>query len=485
MRVPLTGGAYTARSLIASAQRCCNLYPEPIPREQGEPAEFTYYPTPGLSLLSNNPYNAPGRGLYTGSDNNLYAVVGSYFFRIDGKWNWHQISALPNDMTTSLVSMKDNTEALIIVNGSMIGYQYAMPTSPTDTGVLSQINDPAFYGSTRVDFIDTFFLFNRPGTPQFYVSPSEYSASGSTPFDPLYFANKTGAPDYLTVAAVVNRNIWLIGRDTAEIWADAGSPDFPFQEIGGAFVQHGCIAPYSVAQADASLFWLGHDPQGSIIVLQTVADNVKRVSTYALEAEWYNYPTVDDAIGYTYQINGHTFYVITFPSGDRTWVYDMATELWHSWGVFDSNGVQHRHPGCCAAYAYGAHVVLDYRNGALYQIDADSETDLGQPIPRIRSFPHMTNDWRRTFYTRFTADMQVGTAPVDGRGQVSLRYSDTRGATWSNPIMATLGVTGQFNTSVNWWRLGTARDRVFEISWSSAVFTALQGAWVDIERGTS
>lgn len=58
-RVPLTGGAYQARSIIAGAQREVNLYPEHNTSADQAPVQVTHYPTPGLKLL-----NGPTNGVY-------------------------------------------------------------------------------------------------------------------------------------------------------------------------------------------------------------------------------------------------------------------------------------------------------------------------------------------------------------------------------------------------------------------------------------
>ena len=58
MQLALLSGAYQARSVIASAQRCVNLYPQVNERESfmimpqlaGAAAMVTHYPTPGLTL---------------------------------------------------------------------------------------------------------------------------------------------------------------------------------------------------------------------------------------------------------------------------------------------------------------------------------------------------------------------------------------------------------------------------------------------------
>ncbi len=62
-RIQLSGGTYQARSVIASAQSCVNLYSEALPEVQSEPARFAYYPTPGLRVVA-TAADARWRGLY-------------------------------------------------------------------------------------------------------------------------------------------------------------------------------------------------------------------------------------------------------------------------------------------------------------------------------------------------------------------------------------------------------------------------------------
>ncbi len=64
---------------------------------------------------------------------------------------------------------------------------------------------------------------------------------------------------------------------------------------------------------------------------------------------------------------------------------------------------------------------------------------------------------------------------------VSLRHSDTRGATWSNANKQTLGNQGEFDVDVSFRRLGMSRDRVWEISWAGNMPTALLGAFVQFD----
>lgn len=466
-KVPLKGGAYTARSVIADAQRCVNLFPEKNPEDAA--SEFTHYTTPGLATLAVSPNVAAVRGLHFASNGKLYAVVGDKVYYIDSSWNMTLLGTLATTGTVP-VGMQDNSTTLAIVDSSTNGYLVDLATN-----AFSQITSDAFYGATNVCYLDAFLLFNRPGTKQFYTT-----LSNNTTFDALYYAQKTAAPDLLATIMVKHREIWLIGEKTTEVWYNAGNNAFPFASLPGTFVEHGTCAPYSVAKDGATLMWLTRNDRGQAVVMRTIGYDPQKVSTFALEAEWTNYSRVDDAIGYTYQSGGHVFYVLTFPTADKTWVYDGVENLWHERAWMDSDGDLHRHRSNCHAFAYGKHVVGDFENGRIYEMADDIYTDDGDAILRLRSFPHLGSDAKRVIYNQFIADMEVGTADIGlTTPVVALRWSDTRGQSWGASVEQTVGAIGEFLTTVQWRRLGLARDRVFELSWSQPYRTALNGAYVD------
>jgi hypothetical protein len=467
MRLALTGGDYQARSLAAYAQRCCNLYPVPNPEQASAP--FTYYPTAGLRLLVDNGTSNPVRGLYRATNGRLFAVIGPTVYYVTETWTLQSVGTIA--ALTTPVSMADNGTTLVLVDGTDAGYAINLPTN-----AFSAISSAAFYGGTRVDYLDTFLLFNKPSWPTFYSSDSN-----AITFDPLYFANKNAQPDNVVAVVVVHREIWLIGLFTTEVWYNAGGADFPFQSMSGAFIDHGCVAPYSVARVDNSVFWLAQNKAGRGIVLQGQGYAAKRISTYPIENDM-QYYWHGDAIGFAFQQMGHTFYVLTFPTGDRTWVYDLATGLWHEWSWLDTNGNERRHRASCHAFAYDINVVGDWETGKLYALDPDVYTDVGNPIKRVRSVPALLNEGKRLMHRQLIADMAVGTDSTGGETPlVSLRWSDTRGATWGNSVTGSLGRQGEYLTSIQWQRLGMSRDRVYELSWSAAVPTALNQLWLDLK----
>lgn len=464
--VQLLGGAYTSTSLIASAQRCVNLVPEINPGDSETPV--THNLRPGLRSFAVPGVAGLGRGAYRATNGELFIVVGTgvYFVSSLG------VATLLGSIAagTSICYMVDDTSTMLLADGSVTGYEIVLTTH-----TFSAIADVNFLGANRFDFLDTFVLSNVPATQEF-----QSTLSNVLTWDPLYFASKTGFSDLLVTLAVVHREIWLLGSLTSEVWFNAGNAGFPFAIFPGVFFQHGIAALASLATHGENLFWLEQDKNGDRIVVEGKQYAVDRISTYAIEQELKKYTVVSDAVGFCYKQKGHIFYVLTFPTADKTWVYDKQTLLWHEETWIDANGLEHRSRLVAAANAYDKNLGLDWETGTVYVIDPTVYTDMEQPIVRRRGFPHMVSQGNQVSYGSFRADMQAGEA-LDNATDTSvfLRFSDDRGKTWGNPLEQSLGAGGKFLVQPQWWRLGRARDRVFEIFWSAPQLTGLNGAWID------
>jgi hypothetical protein len=475
MKVALTNGAYSAKSLVAEAQRSINLYGEKNP--QDSPFPFTYYLSPGLTVLATAEppiMEAGWRGMWMASNGSAYGVCGSTVYAISSNWALTTLGAIST--TSGKVSITDNGTSLVLVDGSATGYQVQL----SNNAFTSLGSAQSFMGGNTIDFVDGFLVLNVPNENQWYSS-----LVNEVSFNADYFASKDGFSDTLVGLMVAKRYIYLFGKSTTEVWYDFGpqgvSP-FPFGRMPGIFMQYGLAAVGSLAQMDGDIYWLAQSPQGNAFICRSQSFNAQHISTFAIDNELASYGTLDDAIGWTYELDGHFFYVITFPTADATWQYDMSTGQWNELVWIDDNGDFHRHRANCYASLYGQPVVGDWENGNLYLWDVNNYTDNGQPIVRIRSFAHSVDDnSARLRYREFIANMEVG----DGGGgipvPVFLRWSDTRGRSWGNAIESTLGMEGDYLRSIQFQRLGMARDRVFELSWSAPCKTALLGAWVEAQ----
>jgi hypothetical protein len=368
--------------------------------------------------------------------------------------------------------MYDNKFTLIILDGSTQGWSIDLESLQFDI-----FNPSNFVGGNQIRYIDTFLVSSSLN------GNIQSSDSASTNYTALSLATMSGDADQLQILDVVHKEIWSFGYRTTEVWTNSGAFPFPFEPIPGVFLQHGCGALRSLAKWGLNIFWLSQDNNGQALVMQGTAYKADIISTPAIADAIGKYGKISDAIGFCYQQGSHIFYMLTFPEANATWCYDLSTQLWHERGYLDENGNLVRHRANCVAQAYNKTIVGDWQNGKLYQFDLDNYTDDGNPIMRLRSFPHILNDGDRVSYTNFMADIEVGTEidpSIDP--QLTLRWSDDRGVSFGNGLQQSLGRSGQYRTMPSWNRLGFARDRVFELSWTAAAATALNGAWIQVEK---
>ena len=487
-KVPLLGNPYQGRSPIASAQRSINLYSESNDASPQSPFEYTSYLTPGSLLFTsaNVPAGANGkvRCCYRTSIGTAYIVVGPTVYALTSNGGLAYVGSIVD--APSQVYMSDNGLAAVLVDGSAAGYAIDLQTNS-----FGPIIDPSFQGGTFTGYLDTFFIFNVPGTNQFYISLSLVDfnlLTAGTSFDPLDIAAKSGSADPIQSIIVLHQNLWLIGALTTEIWIGTGSADFFFQQVQGAYIDHGCAAPYSAANQDVVAFWLMQDREGFGIVVQGTGYDVTEISTPYIVSQIQKYGTVADAIGFCFQTADHSFYALIFPTANVGWLYDLSTQQWCEWGVLDAQGNIDRPRANCCMFAYGMILVGDYSNGQVLQLDFKTYTDVGQPIWRVRTFMHMVDALNRVEYKQFIGYMEAAQAnppQPNVNFPVFLRWSDDGGITYGNPVEQNLGQGGKFKQQVYWNRLGQARDRMFELTWSAPFETALNGAYVQIEPSDS
>jgi hypothetical protein len=480
-----------------------NLFPEIVPEAGKEPAFLNR--APGLKLL-NTIGNGPIRGLwaFSSSDSTAFVVSGTQLYKITTAYVATLIGTVAG---TGPVSLADNgTQLFIAANGPSYIYN-------NTTNAFGQITDPDFPGAVTVCYLDGYFVFNEPNSQKLWIT----ALLDGTSIDPLEFASTEGSPDGLVAVAANFREVWAFGTNSIEVWYDSGATDFPLQRIQGAFNELGCAAPYSVAKMDNGLFWLGRDRRGEGIVYRANGYTGQRISTHAVEWQIQQYADLSDAIAYTYQQDGHSFYVLVFPSANTTWVYDAATQAWHERAGF-TNGNFTRHRSNCQMAFNNKVVVGDFENGNIYAFDLDDFSDNGgiqKWLRTWRALPTGQNNLRRTAQHTLQLDCESGVglnglvvnetiylqteddnylitesgdyliadqqaiATQGSDPQVMLRFSDDGGHTWSNEHWKSMGKIGEYYKRVMWRRLGMTtklRDRVYEVSGTDPVKIAIMGA---------
>jgi len=343
--------------------------------------------------------------------------------------------------------------------------------------------DGAFEGGGTVDITDNYFIYNKPNS-QLWAASDLLSPIT----DPLSFASKDGSPDDLVALIVDRREVYLLGEMSSEVWIDSGGVPFPFTRIPGTSTQQGIAAQWSCARMGNSFAYVSKNNRGEAMIVRMNGYFPERISTHAVETTLVN-QNVSDALAWTYQLEGHEVYVVTFPSvGENglTWAFDNTTGLWHKWLYRNSRNEFERHRGNCCAFFNQQVLVGDYENGKIYQVAREFYTDDGAPIRRIRRAPHITSDLQRQYFHELQIQFQPGVGLSTGQGkdpQAMLRWSNDGGSTWSNEYWTSIGKQGKYQNRAIWRRLGWSRDRVFEVSVSDPVKAVIISANLKAEAG--
>jgi hypothetical protein len=302
-------------------------------------------------------------------------------------------------------------------------------------------------------------------------------------WDQLIFSKADGLPDEIQALVDLHEQVFVLKEESLEVWANAGSPGFAFQREPGVTQETGCCAIGSVAKVGESICFLARNQEGWGIVVRITGYEPETISTPAIEDQIGSYQIMTDAIGYGAMVNGRLFYILTFPTGNTTWAYDTKTRLWHKWAYFE-NGVYSRHLSNCAVTAVdGSVLVGDYRNGNIYVLDPNATTDNGQPRRWYRSWSAVGDElYDPARFSSLQINMTTGIG-VDPNlnPQMTLRWSDDGGYTWSNELFASAGKTGKTGQRMMFRRLGsTKRDRglnrIFRIESTDVWNVAIYGA---------
>jgi hypothetical protein len=471
------GPSYVLAHPSASAQRLVNLYPEVMEAGPRKGNVMRFVGTPGTRLFATLG-NGPIRGVHRATTGQLFAVSGNALYEVTSHGDVLLRSGTLNS-ASGRVTIADDGTRLIIGDGAAIAYQANLTTGAS----LAAVADGDCPGG-QVAWQDGYFIHTVPGTGQFAIS-----GLNDVTYDATDVATAEGRPDNLVMLLSVNRELWLFGEATTEVWWNSGNAAFPFERRSDAFIETGTVAPGTCVRAGGSAAWVGSDERGRGTVWHAQGLSPVRISTHAVEHFLANSSRLPESSAFAYQQGGHEFYVLTVPGNDEetggTWAYDFSTGLWHERMYLSASDSEEPHRAWVGTVAFGEVIVGDREDGRLYVLDPTYYLDDGDPIRRIRQTPHISQEEKRIRYKSFELQAEPGVGLVSGQGSapvVLLSWSDDGGHTWSNEHEASLGAMGKYKNRAKWRRLGAGRDRVFRVAMSDPVPVTWLGAEIDAEQ---
>lgn len=465
------GPSYTLDTDIVGLERLINQYTQ-LAESAGARGPKVFVPIPGVTTLTSVLSN-PGRGIFE-LNGRLFAIIGYQLYELDDTWT--ATSRGDVQYSTDPVTISGNgdggNELFITSNG--IGFIYNLLTN-TLTNVVT--------GATMGGFIDGYFIYLDTSTSKVYCSEL---FDGLT-WDPGQVSQRNAAADKFDSMLIARREIWLFGNKTSEVWYNSGET-FPFKPIPGAMFEFGIAARWSAAELGYTPVWLGQNKDGDSMVLRGVGYNAQRISNHGVERAIDSYSTKSDAIAWTYSDRGHSFYVLTFPTAEATWVFDDSTQEWHErayWDVATSQFTAYRPQ--FHAHAFGTHVVLDRSNGNVYSLDRTSYSDVdGAVIRRVRRAPYLQDENKPIIVNRVEVEFNQGDAVLSGQGSEPIAMMNMAPDARVFKALPDVSVAprGEYNgPRMIWRRCGRGTRASFELVLTDPIPWHIVDASIDVVVG--
>ena len=428
----IVGPAYTLDSLNAACQRCVNMMVEGI---ENDPTGNNFYlrETPGtleFATIFSSLGTADGvigthiDYMHTCGNGRVFCSSGSTIFELFKDGTYTQINFFVNNFSQiGRIRITDNNLGVFFITESLIagnigGIGKALGTLPfTGTNIVGGTT-AGFLGLGFLVCLDNYLITivmdNTTGllTNQFQISPNPYGATEVNPQEPWDAAKVFSAEassDPINGLIVNGSELWVFGPASYEVWHNPGITLSSFERISGAAYPIGCAAPWSLQSFQGSVYWLGSSNEGYGIVWQSQGLQAKRISTTSIEKLIQSIADISDATSWVYQVPGHSCYVLNFPSGKATYVFDLQTGVWHELSYRDLNAnIDYQHLGTCSTFAFNKNLISDFRNNKIHEYKLDKYSDNGTPIVRYRRAPVVNAGQRRLSFHKLELNMQVG-----------------------------------------------------------------------------
>lgn len=460
-----------SRAPMLSSERLVNCFVERQAPEAKSPSPI--FGTPGMTQFA-DVGSGPIRGRWN-FQGLLYVVSGTQLWSVSTAGAGTLIG--DGILGQNPVGISDNGVQLCVVNG-LGGFIFTLAT-----GVFGPITDPNFFPAFTVTFMDGYFIFDRAGTNEWFIS----ALYDGTTYNGLDFASAEANTDMLVGSAQNLQLLFLFCSEHIEIWYDAGNSNFPFARYAGGVITYGCISPYTIIGQDGALFFLGADK-----VFYRLQANVPiRVSSHAMETIIAADGDITQARCTTYTQEGHKFILLTLPVSGRTLAFDISTGKWHERESWNANGSSLGiWRGAFAIEIYQRILVGDAftgQVGALSPMVGPTYTEYGNPIRMLAISATVHHDRKRVFLPLLELDVQPGVGLTTGQGvdpQLMLSLSVDGGKTYrKSQRWRSMGKIGEYARRLRWTRNGNARQWVVMVSITDPVFRCIIAANAQISLG--
>jgi hypothetical protein len=461
--VNIAGGSYQDRSRPLSSQETTNFYHEIV--EQGKD-QYVLKSFPGHKLF----------GSATAANDANATVMAGVVFRLVGTTLYSVTKAGTHTAVGTVAGSEraifanDGINLFIVRDSSVYWY---------NGSTVVKVTDPDIDGSKAVTYINNQFIYTKDQL--FIVSDVGDGASASG----LNAANSEILPDKLIHAYAFDQVVYMFGEDSVETWYNTGVGSPPFARIEGQLINIGVAAKHSVANTPNAVYWLGSDRA----VYRARGGAEDKVSTAAISNAIESYAVVNDAFAYTVSFQGKNFYIITFPTEDKTWCLneELGKNGWFELSAGTNGG---RYNISSMVRAYGVNLATDQATGDMYELDINTYSSNGNIIQRRRVMGAITGEkvglrGKLLQMSRFELILETGVGLITGQGEdpkIMIEASYDGGKSWEPGTWMNIGRLGETNIRAEWFNLTTFYSLMIRITTTDPVDYSLYSGAIDISE---
>ncbi len=351
--IRLAGGSAQHTDPGLSAQRTINFLPA-----RQEDKTYTLESFPGLKAFSAG--SGINRGIFEHLGT-LYKLTGTTLESINSAGMRTTLGTIPGDSR----AIFDGFGTGIVLTTEGIAYYW-------DGATLTAGSDPDFETPQSVTVLNNRAIYDGDNG-RFGMSDVGLPLT----INALNYGTAEYRADDLQRVYAFLTTIYMMGMDSIEQWWNNPSVDNPpASRIEGGAVNFGLGAIYSVANDGKQIYLLGSDR----LVYVLLGANIVAISTGSIARAIQKFSTISDAVGWTMCLEGQWYYVLKFPTDDRTFIYPKGGE----WFELSSGVLGGRYIGDGYAFCFGKHLVAD-ENGSILELDPATFDENGDVIRRERT----------------------------------------------------------------------------------------------------
>lgn len=323
------------------------------------------------------------------------------------------------------------------------------------------------------------FLAKQDNSRRFYATDTN-PATGD--MDNAYFLasdnplTAESRPDNIGYLGVSWEEILVWGTQGLETWRDDGSF---FSPIAGAFSPVGILAPYSVVEADNTVFALCLVDGGTKRAVIRLQGRSPQVISLPIERVLAGYETVSDAIGW---LTKDSEYVLTFPAAGESWCFDYRNNVWYQWSRWNKEfSSRQEFLGRHSASAWGKTFMQSTVDGKIFEYDRGTYQDNGDYLA-TEYVTGWIGEGNATHMSRLRLHLKRAQGDATGsEPMLIVRWRDDGNAEWKNERQISLGKQGERNFFKNIWGLGRFVKRQFSFILTDNAALSLVGVAAEIE----